>query len=220
MNGQRRGESMAGRTADAQVSLMDFGYSIRVFGEKADRQGGVICGGTPAPYSLPMDHVTLPPELERFAAEAVAAGTLSGSVRTRRRRGEPAAAPGPGAGGAAGIGPRRQAGIRPGRLSHRRRGRRPRQGDDRTEDKRAGVGRVRNFSRRATADLDNGAAPAAAEQLLAAVLAAASRLARRPALGRRRPELLPEPFRFWSIPRGSCCWSTIPPPNLRLSCGC
>jgi plasmid stabilization system protein ParE len=33
------------------------------------------------------------------------------------------------------------------------------------------------------------------------VLAAAERLAERPALGRRRPELLPEPFRFWSIPR-------------------
>lgn len=71
------------------------------------------------------------------------------------------------------------------------------------------MSRFRNFSRQASADLDNavgwlldhGVAPASAEQLLTAVLAAAERLAERPALGRRRPDLLPEPFRFWSIPR-------------------
>jgi plasmid stabilization system protein ParE len=67
----------------------------------------------------------------------------------------------------------------------------------------------RNFSRQAAADLDctvgwmldHGSAAAAAEQLLTMVLAAGKRLAQRPLLGRRRPELLPEPYRFWSIPR-------------------
>ena len=67
----------------------------------------------------------------------------------------------------------------------------------------------RNFSRQASTDLDSavgwlldhGDAAAAAEQLLTTVLAAAERLAEHPGLGRRRPDLLPEPFRFWSIPR-------------------
>ena len=67
----------------------------------------------------------------------------------------------------------------------------------------------RNFSRQAAAELDDivgrrldqGDAASAAEQLLATVLAAGERLAERPLLGRRRPELLPEPYRFWSIPR-------------------
>lgn len=67
------------------------------------------------------------------------------------------------------------------------------------------MSRFRNFSRQAAADLDHavgwlldhGTAPASAEQLLAA----AERIAERPGLGRRHPELLPEPFRFWSIPR-------------------
>lgn len=71
------------------------------------------------------------------------------------------------------------------------------------------MSRFRNFSRQGAADLDHavgwlldhGVAPAAAEQLLTTVLAAAERLAERPALGRRRPDLLPEPFRVWSIPR-------------------
>jgi plasmid stabilization system protein ParE len=71
------------------------------------------------------------------------------------------------------------------------------------------VSRFRNFSRRAAADLDDtvgwlldhGVAPGAAEQLLTTVLAAAERLAERPAIGRRRPDLLAGPFRFWSIPR-------------------
>ena len=71
------------------------------------------------------------------------------------------------------------------------------------------MSRFRNFSLQAAADLDHavgwlldhGTAPASAEQLLTTVLAAAERLAERPALGRKRPELLPEPFRFWSIPR-------------------
>jgi len=48
--------------------------------------------------------------------------------------------------------------------------------------------------------LDRGGA-AAAEQLLTTVLAAGDRLAEHPLLGRRRPDLLPEPYRFWSIPR-------------------
>jgi plasmid stabilization system protein ParE len=71
------------------------------------------------------------------------------------------------------------------------------------------VSGFRNFSRQAARDLDeavgwlldHGTALASAEQLLATVLAAAERLAERPGLGRRRPELLPEPFRFWSIRR-------------------
>jgi plasmid stabilization system protein ParE len=68
---------------------------------------------------------------------------------------------------------------------------------------------LRNFSRQAAVDLDHavgglldrGVAPASTEQLVTTVLAAAERLAERPALCRRRPDLLPEPFRFWSIPR-------------------
>jgi plasmid stabilization system protein ParE len=71
------------------------------------------------------------------------------------------------------------------------------------------LSRFRNFSRQAAAELDDivgrrldqGDAASTAEQLLAAVLAAGERLAGRPLLGRRRPELLPEPYRFWSIPR-------------------
>jgi plasmid stabilization system protein ParE len=71
------------------------------------------------------------------------------------------------------------------------------------------MSRLRNFSKQAAADLDcivgwmldHGSAAAAAEQLLTMVLAAGERLAQRPLLGRRRPELLPEPYRFWSIPR-------------------
>jgi plasmid stabilization system protein ParE len=71
------------------------------------------------------------------------------------------------------------------------------------------VSRFRNFSRQAAAELDDavgwlldhGVAPTSAEQLLSMVLAAAERLADRSALGRRRPDFLPEPFRFWSIPR-------------------
>ena len=70
------------------------------------------------------------------------------------------------------------------------------------------MSRFRNFSRRAAADLDDtvgwlldhGGA-ATAEQLLTTVLAAGERLAERPQLGRRRSDLLPEPYRFWSIPR-------------------
>jgi plasmid stabilization system protein ParE len=68
---------------------------------------------------------------------------------------------------------------------------------------------VRNFAPQAQADLDEavgwlldqGFAAAAAEKLLNAVLDAAAMLAKRPGLGRHRPDLLPEPFRFWSIPR-------------------
>ena len=71
------------------------------------------------------------------------------------------------------------------------------------------MSRFRNFSKQAAADLDqtvgrmldHGTTSAAAEQLLTMVLAAGAKLAQRPLLGRRRPELLPEPYRFWSIPR-------------------
>ncbi len=65
--------------------------------------------------------------------------------------------------------------------------------------------------------LDHGGAAAAAEELLTAVLAAAERIAARPLLGRRRPELLPEPYRFWSIPRWRlllACDPTTTPPTI------
>ena len=71
------------------------------------------------------------------------------------------------------------------------------------------MSRFRNFAPQAAADLDDAigwlldraASPAAAERLLKAVLEAGERLAVRPHLGRRRPDLLPDPFRFWSLPR-------------------
>ena len=71
------------------------------------------------------------------------------------------------------------------------------------------MSRLRNFSRQAAADIDNavgwlldhGSAPTAAERLLTTVLAAGETLAARPLLGRLRPDLLPAPYRFWSIPR-------------------
>jgi plasmid stabilization system protein ParE len=67
---------------------------------------------------------------------------------------------------------------------------------------------MRNFAPQALADLDHlvgwlldqGIAAAAADRTLAAVLEAAAMLGRRPFLGRLRQGLLPEPFRFWSIP--------------------
>lgn len=71
------------------------------------------------------------------------------------------------------------------------------------------MSRWRNFSRQASEDLDHavgwlldqGASAVSAEQLLTTVLAAGERLTERPLLGRRRPDLLPAPFRVWSIPR-------------------
>ncbi|HME21378.1 MAG TPA: type II toxin-antitoxin system RelE/ParE family toxin [Acetobacteraceae bacterium] len=41
--------------------------------------------------------------------------------------------------------------------------------------------------------------PAAARALITEAEHAAGRLADRPLLGRRRPELLPDPYRFWSL---------------------
>ena len=49
--------------------------------------------------------------------------------------------------------------------------------------------------------LDRAVAPAAAERLLQAVLQAGELLPVRPHLGRRRADLLPDLFRFWSLPR-------------------
>ena len=71
------------------------------------------------------------------------------------------------------------------------------------------MSRFRNFSQQAATDiddivgwtLDRGGAAATAERLLTTVLAAGERIAERPLLGRRRPDLLPEPYRFWSVPR-------------------
>lgn len=68
---------------------------------------------------------------------------------------------------------------------------------------------MRGFAPRAQADLDEAVSwlldhdmeAAVAERLLTAVLEAAKRLVQRPLLGRVRLELLPDSFRFWSIPR-------------------
>jgi plasmid stabilization system protein ParE len=71
------------------------------------------------------------------------------------------------------------------------------------------MSRFRNFSRQAAEDrddiigwmLDHGGAAAASERVLTTVLAAGEQIAEWPLRGRRRPDLLPEPYRFWSIPR-------------------
>jgi plasmid stabilization system protein ParE len=90
------------------------------------------------------------------------------------------------------------------------------------------VSGFRNFAPRAAADLDDAvgwlldrsAAPAAAERLLKAVLDAGERLAARPQLGRRRPDLLRDPFRVWSLPRFALLLiydpTTDPPAILRV----
>ena len=90
------------------------------------------------------------------------------------------------------------------------------------------MSRLRNFSRQATADLDHavgwfldhGGAAGVAEQLLTTVLDASERLAHRPLLGPRRPDLLAEPYRFWSIPRYRLLLvydpTTNPPTILRV----
>ena len=65
------------------------------------------------------------------------------------------------------------------------------------------------FSRRASVDLDDavswlldhGGSARKATGLLHDVRTAGALLARRPRLGRSRPDLLPEPYRFWSLPR-------------------
>ncbi len=86
----------------------------------------------------------------------------------------------------------------------------------------------RNFAPQAAADLDDAVswlldrsvAPAAAERLLKAVLDAAERLVVRPQLGRRRPELLRDPYRVWSLPRFALLLiydpTTHPPTILRV----
>lgn len=52
------------------------------------------------------------------------------------------------------------------------------------------------------------------------VLEAAALLARRPQLGRQRTDLLPDPFRFWSLPRHNLLLvyrpDTAPPMVLRV----
>ena len=89
------------------------------------------------------------------------------------------------------------------------------------------MSRFRNFSQQAAADLDHavgwrldhGGAPAAAERLLTAVLAAGEMLAERPHLGRVRPELLPAPFRFWSLPRWQLLLVYDPTTSPPSTCG-
>jgi plasmid stabilization system protein ParE len=90
------------------------------------------------------------------------------------------------------------------------------------------VSGFRNFAPRAAADLDDAVgwlldrsvAPAAAERLLKAVLDAGERLAVRPLLGRRRPGLLRDPYRVWSLPRFALLLvydpTTDPPTILRV----
>jgi toxin ParE1/3/4 len=69
------------------------------------------------------------------------------------------------------------------------------------------VSGLRNFAPRAAVDLEEAAdwlmdgrgGPEVAERLLLAAIEAADLLARRPLLGRRRLDLLPDPYRFWSL---------------------
>jgi len=83
---------------------------------------------------------------------------------------------------------------------------------------------MRNFAPRAQTDLDEavswlldqGFAAAAAEKLLAAVLEAAAMLAKRPGMGRHRLDLLPRPFRFWSIPRHNLILVYDPDPEAAI----
>lgn len=71
------------------------------------------------------------------------------------------------------------------------------------------MSRFRNFAPQAADDLDQAvswlldgsAGAAAAERLLTAVLEAGELVATRPLIGRRRPDLLPDPYRVWSLPR-------------------
>ena len=71
------------------------------------------------------------------------------------------------------------------------------------------MSRLQNFSRQASADLDDavswlldrGGSAGRAEKLLRDMQAVGARIAERPLLGRRRLDLLPDPFRFWSLPR-------------------
>ena len=71
------------------------------------------------------------------------------------------------------------------------------------------MSRLGVFSRQASVDLDEavswhldgGGSAASAGRLLQDVQAAAAKLSDKPLLARRRPDLLPEPYRFWSLPR-------------------
>jgi len=64
-----------------------------------------------------------------------------------------------------------------------------------------------NLSRQAVRDIEqavddmieHGAPPAYAERFAVAVAQTAEKIARRPVLGHRRLELLPEQFRFWAV---------------------
>jgi plasmid stabilization system protein ParE len=67
--------------------------------------------------------------------------------------------------------------------------------------------RPKNLSPQALRDIDDAvddiaasvAGPAFAERFAVAVADTAERVARRPLLGHRRPELLPGRFRFWAV---------------------
>ena len=69
------------------------------------------------------------------------------------------------------------------------------------------MSRLRHFAPHAARDLEDAAewmakgpgGVAAARRLIAAALNDAARLSRRPLLGHRRLEVLPEPFRFWPV---------------------
>jgi toxin ParE1/3/4 len=69
------------------------------------------------------------------------------------------------------------------------------------------VSRLRNFAPQAARDLEEAAdwiadgpgGVAAARRLLGGAVKDAARLARRPLHGHRRLDILPDPFRFWSV---------------------
>ena len=150
-----------------------------------------------------MDHVTLPPELERFAAEAIAAGRYRDMDELLRtgvgllQRAENSA--------------RRVAGVGLGRRGRRRSRRLPLarsgRGGNARRDPRGGA------SARVNPDLFAGGPPRAGPRcagspettsrrpraLLQAALHGARRIAARPLLGRLRTELLPAPYRFWRV---------------------
>jgi plasmid stabilization system protein ParE len=84
---------------------------------------------------------------------------------------------------------------------------------------------TRLFSPRAYRDLREASLwlarsnPALAHALVAEAERAAKRLAERPMIARRRPELLPEPFRFWALrgfPYLLVCDVWASPPRILL----
>jgi antitoxin ParD1/3/4 len=153
-----------------------------------------------------MTNVTLSPEQERFAADAVAAGryrsidevvraALAGLQRLELQRADLLAS----------VVAAETEGERDGFMSsdeveaHPRRSFR---GQIRTR-----VTRLGNFSPRAASELEKAVPrhvqghgrPVGGEKPLMAAIHVADLLVHRPLLGRRRLDLLPDPYRFWSL---------------------